>query len=954
MNKKIFTFLLLFFLPSLVVAQLVTTEPEFPTADNEVTIYFDATEGNGELEDYDGDVYAHTGVITEESSSDSDWKYVIADWEENTDKALMEEVEPNLYRLEITSSIREFYEVPEGEEIQQMAFVFRSSDGSLEGKTENEQDIFAEVYESSFNVRFEQPEEDPYFLDMGESTKIVGTLSSESTDVELELYIDDQRVEQVNDDRIEYTYNAQNEGTFELRLEGSDGTETTSRTQEIIVNPEINEEQRPDNLQDGITYVDDSTVRFSLFAPHKEFVYLIGDFNDWEIDSNYFMNRETVNDDSTYYWIEIDGLSPGQEYGFQYLVDGELRIADPYSEKILDENDDPHIPSSIYPNLKSYPEGETEFQVGVIQPGKEEYEWQTQDYERPEQEKLVTYELLIRDFLEQHDFETLTDTLGYFEDLGVNAIELMPVMEFEGNISWGYNPSFLFATDKYYGPAEDLKKFIDEAHSRDIAVILDIVLNHVYGQSPLVRLWNEGDFGQPTAQNPYLNIESPNQEFSWGYDFNHESQATQYYIDRVTRYWLEEFNADGFRFDFTKGFTQNSGSGWERDNDRIRILKRMADKQWEVDNSSYVILEHFTENSEEQELSDYGMIIWGNVHGPYGEATMGYHSNDDSNFSGVYHGERGWEDPHLVGYMESHDEERLMYQNLTYGNSNSDGSYDIRELETALERNKLAAAFFFPLPGPKLFWQFGELGYDVNINRCEDGSTNNDCRTAPKPIRWEYYDNEERKKLFNTYKELLRLRNEHPAFTSEESEVSMDLSDPVKEIEINHPDLNVTITGNFGVETENVSPSFAKQNNDIYYEFFSGDSVSTSQAGELELGPGELLLYTSEKLEAPEENPLAGGTDSPGEGDETEFELQQNYPNPFNESTTIPYELPENAEQITLTIFDVAGRKIESHDIDPSAQGTFEFQAKNLASGMYFYRMEVDGDRKTKKMILIK
>ena len=78
-------------------------------------------------------------------------------------------------------------------------------------------------------------------------------------------------------------------------------------------------------------------------------------------------------------------------------------------------------------------------------------------YVRPEKDELIIYELLIRDFLNMHDYSTLVDTLSYLARLGVTAIELMPVNEFEGNKSWGYNPSFHMALDKYYGPAEDFK-----------------------------------------------------------------------------------------------------------------------------------------------------------------------------------------------------------------------------------------------------------------------------------------------------------------------------------------------------------------------------------------------------------------------------------------------------------------------------------------------------------------
>lgn len=924
------------------LSQVITTDPEFPSPGESITITFDATEGTAGLEDHNGDIYAHTGVITDQSTSDSDWRYVIADWNENLEKAKLERVDTNIYELEITPSIREYYGVPESEEIQQMAFVFRNSDGSKEGKADGGEDIFAEVYQNQFNVKITQPADPPSFHEKNTTVTIEGIASTESSGVELTLFIDGQQVHQVNNDTLEFNYSTQTEGNFEIKLEGTDGTETDEISQNLIVNPEIVEENRPPNLEDGITYVDDSTVRLSLFAPHKEFVYVIGDFNNWQVDPDYFMNRETVNSDSSYYWIEIDELNSGEEYGFQYFVDGEIRIADPYSEKVL-QQDDQYIEESTYPNLKEYPDDQTDFAVGVLEPGKQDYNWLHTSYDRPDPEELVVYELLIRDFVNEHDFATLTDTLDYLDSLGVNAIELMPVMEFEGNISWGYNPAFLFAVDKYYGPPEDLKKFIDEAHSRDIAVILDIVLNHVYGQSPLVRLWNDGDYGQPTDQNPYLNVESPNQTYSWGYDFNHELQATKYYVDRVTRYWLEEYNADGYRFDFTKGFTQNGGDGWSRDNDRIRILKRMADNQWTVDDSSYVILEHFTENSEERELSNYGMMIWGNLNHSYNEATMGYH--DESDFSGVSYQDRSWNRPHLLGYMESHDEERLMFKNLQYGNRS--GDYDITELETALNRNKMAAAFFFTIPGPKMIWQFGELGYDISIE--ENG------RTGEKPIKWEYYSDQDRKKLYDTYKALIRLRNSHEAFTSEESQIYMDVENAQKYISISHPDMQVNIIGNFGIQTADLQPSFSQDGN--WYNFFTGDTLNISNPDTtMSLKPGEFHIYTTEKFKQPEGNPLLGGNEDPKDDETvTHFELHQNYPNPFNPTTAIPYELNEPAE-VRLEVYNILGRRVITQELGEQPGGSHEinFDASDLSSGMYIYRVKAGSVVKSRKMMLIK
>ncbi len=163
------------------------------------------------------------------------------------------------------------------------------------------------------------------------------------------------------------------------------------------------------------------------------------------------------------------------------------------------------------------------------------------------------------------------------------------------------------------------------------------------------------------------------------------------FVDRVNRYWMSEYKFDGFRFDFTKGFTNTPGNGWNYDQARIAILKRMADSIWAYNPDAYVILEHFADNNEEKELANYGMMLWGNMNYNYCEASMGWTSNSD--FSWASYQSRDWNNPHLVAYMESHDEERMMYKNITWGNSTT--GYNIKDTTIALQRIPLAAAFIY-------------------------------------------------------------------------------------------------------------------------------------------------------------------------------------------------------------------------------------------------------------------
>ncbi|WP_456407149.1 alpha-amylase family glycosyl hydrolase [Caldithrix abyssi] len=961
-NLKITAFLIFQFLTTAVFAQVVTTEPPYATANDSIIVYFHADRGDQGLMDYSGtDVYAHTGVITNLSSGPSDWKYVIAAWDQNLPKAKLTRIEQNLWKLTIGNPY-DYYGVPQNEQILKLAFVFRNSDGSRTGRGVGGADIFYELYEPGINlvilepqvsVPYGIPERSPVFVNAGDSLKIVLTAAALGTNLDrFDLRINGMLVAQSTADTLRYTYHAPQDDHGKKTVFAS-ATDTSgneaSETFVFMITPVQQDEDRPAGIVEGENYADDQSVTLCLFAPYKKFVYVIGDFNDWKVDEAYLMKRDSIDRDSTYYWLTISGLNAGQEYAYQYLVDGEIRIADPYTQKILDPWNDQYIPSTTYPNLKPYPSGKTDFPVSVLQTARSTYQWKVQDFNRPAPEKLIVYELLVRDFLAKHDFKTLIDTLDYLQKLGVNVIELMPINEFEGNESWGYNPSFYFAPDKYYGPAEDLKRLVDSCHVRGMAVVLDMVLNHAAGQCPLVRLYNEGDFGRPTPENPWFNVESPNPIYNWFNDFDHESPATQKFVDRVNRFWLTEYNVDGFRFDFTKGFTNTPGDGWAYDARRINILKRMADKIWEVKSDAYVILEHLTDNSEEKVLANYGMLLWGNMNYSYSEATMGYHDNNKSDLSWGYYKTREWSKPNLITYMESHDEERLMYKNLTYGRSY--GSYNIKELSTALERMKLAGAFFFLLPGPKMIWQFGELGYDYSIDY--------NGRVGNKPIRWDYFQQEERRKLYKAWAAMIKLRNENPVFYSAASSADLFVVGAVKRINLYHGLMNASIVGNFGVTTASIQPNF--NHGGWWYDFFSGDSLFvTNTDTTITLLAGEFHIYTDRKTFTPEQGLIL--TDLAGSSFATpeEFTLAQNYPNPFNPSTTIAFYLP-TTEEISLRVYNMRGQLIKELISGRLNSGWHKIawdgvnQAGNtVASGVYVYRLQAGKKTRLRKMILLR
>lgn len=516
----------------------------------------------------------------------------------------------------------------------------------------------------------------------------------------------------------------------------------------------------PAGLNHGINIIDNSTVTLVLFdkdknGNRKDFAHVIGDFNDWTL-SNDEKSQMFRDESSGVWWITLSNLDPNKEYAFQYYIGksgGEtFRVADPYSRKILDPDNDKYISSATYPHLKPYPEKAIGI-VSVFQTKSESYNWQVTDFEIPDRDNLVIYEMLLRDFSETGDINGALGKLDYLESLGVNAIELMPVQEFDGNDSWGYNPAFFFAMDKAYGTDRMYKEFIDECHKRGIAVILDVVYNHATGANPYARMWWDTSNNKTSVENPFFNVNAPH-PYSVFHDFNHDAQIDGKFIvrDFVKRnllFLLEEYNIDGFRFDLTKGFTQKNStesSASNYDASRVAILKEYNNAIKEVNPNAYVILEHFADDREETELSNEGMMVWRNMNWQYGQSAMGH--KDDSGFTRTYYGTVRPTNS-LVSYMESHDEERLAYKQVTWGNGIIKTSLSARMSQLATN-----AAFFFTVPGPKMIWQFGELGYDISIDQ--------NGRTGKKPIKWDYLEVSERNSLLKTYSTLINLRMDHP------------------------------------------------------------------------------------------------------------------------------------------------------------------------------------------------
>jgi len=950
-------------------SQLLTVFPAFPADTGTVTITVDCSKGSQGLFNYaaTGDVYVHTGVITDQSTGQSDWKYVKFNQNFNQPNIALTATYLGNNRYSFTiQGIRAYYGVPAGEKILRIAILFRNGNGSLVQRNTDNSDMYVQVYDDNLAARFALPPFQPKYSPVPEAlNKKVGdalTVSYISNKAAtISLYFNGPQVATTTGvDTLNYSLNITTAGNQQVIAVANAGSASRTDTINFFVTGTVTIAPIPAGMKEGINYpAGDTTAVLVLYAPHKNKVLVKGDFNNWTEQPDYLMN---MTPDSSYYWLAIHGLTPGTEYAYQYVVDDTIAVADYNAEKILDKNVDPGIPSATYPNLKAFPSKAAGSLASIIRTASPAYTWQVPDFQRPDKKGLVIYELLVRDFITPSNWQALKDTLGYLKRLGVNAIEVMPFTNFEGGSSWGYNPNFYFAPDKVYGTETALKQFIDACHQQGMAVIMDMVLNHSFGSSPMVRLYFDNAKGVPAANNPWFN-QYPTHAYNVGYQFNHESAATKTFTQRVLSYWLTNYHIDGYRFDLAKGFTQRRtcdatgnncdvGAWGAYDAGRVAIWDTIYDQLQAISPGSYCILEMFAGNSEEKAEANYGMMLWGNMNDNFGQATMGYGMASPGggtwDLSGGVYSNLGWDQPGRIVYQESHDEERLAYKNEQYGNSS--GAYNVKTIATGLQRNALAATFWALLPGPKMLWEFGELGYDYSINTCGNGTVDANCRTDAKPSGWAYLLDTSRVKLRNVYAAMLKLRTTYPKLALPTT-FSASLTGAVKTMAAVTDSLSVAVIGNFDVIPSSGSLTFPAAG--TWFNYFTGEPFSaTGGAQSFTLSPGEYRVYVSKDLTG-----TVTATNDVSYS-RNPFGIKV-YPNPVgNSNGTIEFELPAYGKT-SLSVVSLVGQILATVELGAQPAGKYSLSLSqlplgiaSLADGYYVIRV-VSGRQSSQAPFLI-
>lgn len=593
------------------------------------------------------------------------------------------------------------------------------------------------------------------------------------------------------------------------------------------------EKARPAGISNGIYYgADGTSVTLCTYAASKtesaKRVFLLGDMTDWKLKAEYQLYK-----DGNYFWITLTGLTPGKEYRFQYAVeraDGVKKlISDLYSEKVL-HPDDQYEPKKVDPDLLDYPTGKgANGYVTVIQPGKPKYEWSeaTLNFKRPNKNNLVIYELWVYDYTEGRSLKGLMKRLDYIQNLGVNAIELMPICEFDGNYNWGYSPNHYFAPDRAYGSETMYKEFIDECHKRGIAVILDMVFNHATGLNPMNKLY---PYGSDLANNPWFNVNVPHSDNVYE-DWNHGFAPAKEMFTRALKYWLTEYKVDGFRLDLSHGLCS------DQPNTSVANLKYYYDNGVKaVAPDAYMILEHWggSMGTERPQLVSYGMQCWNNTSNAYCQTAMGWLKDGDGFGDASKDG--------YVSYCESHDEERMQYKCKKYGNGDL-------QTNTAARLARVAenVAFNVLLNGSHMLWMWEEIGYDFSINsdldHPNDYNESYRCSKKPRPEIRGYFTNANRVAAFTKCAQVITLRTQlmPSVFEGNPSSVSVNSGSKLRKIQWGS---NVFAAANFDA-TGNQAVTLPSG---TWYDYLNG---ATKANGTYTLAPGELKVFTGTPVIAP-------------------------------------------------------------------------------------------------------
>ncbi len=730
-------------------AQIVTTSPLIiQETSSDIILTYNAASplGNNGLVGLPSStaVYAHIGVITNKSTGNSDWKYAPS-WVDNAAKYKLTYVSPNTYTLKIPN-LRTYFGITNSDEtIKKIAMVFRTADCSKEGKTKAGGDIFVDVYPEGYQMII-QSDAPGTVVNSPCQIKLTAAATQTST---ITISVNGTNIASKSKvTELTGTYNIASTGSYTFKATATNGTQTLSRSFEIAYPAASSAGIYPGGVPKmGTVKNSDGSVTFCLAAPEKKSVVMVPSWDNYQVLERNTMQYQDYGG-QRYFFITVSGLRDDVWYPYYYIVDGSVKVADPYANLVLDCYSDKWIDPTVWPDMPKYPYDRFDDVMLAVYRGDLNGTYKFSDFEIPDHRNLIVYEMLFRDFTGTDGKADANGTvrkaiekIPYLKSLGINAVELMPIMQFNGNNSWGYNPNFYMAPDKNYGSPTDYRDFIETCHQNGIAVILDVAFNHVDGLNPWYMMY-------PPEHNPFFNATAPH-DYSVLNDWNQKNPLVQQQFHDAVQYWMREYDVDGFRFDLVKGMGTDYPSGTEAYNPtRVATMKALQEAIAEVKPNGIHINENLAGTQEENEMfADGGQLNWANINNSSCQYAMGYAENAGLGrfLSSADGGRTAFS---TISYAESHDEQRVPYKQITYGAEQVKNSREVQ-----FNRLQQLAAQMFLTPGAKMLWQFEELG-DAQNTKNENGSNNTD----PKIVPWGTLEDENVSNLHDVYAALINLR----------------------------------------------------------------------------------------------------------------------------------------------------------------------------------------------------
>ena len=465
-----------------------------------------------------------------------------------------------------------------------------------------------------------------------------------------------------------------------------------------------------------------SSIEFKLFAPYNKEAALFGSFSDWK-------DIPMEKDEQGYFRTAVELADGVYQYKFRvrsqswfFEPDQWVDVVDPYATDI----DNP-----------------TQNGVIRIKDGEkiiDTYVWQHDDKPLPQNQELVIYEMHVGDFSGGEDdpyprgnYRHVIEKLDYLSELGINAIELMPVKEYPGDYSWGYNPRYFFATESSYGPTEGLKRLIDECHGRGIRVFMDGIFNHSEASSPLTQI--DHDY--------WYHHEPRDPDNNWGPEFNYEHydenldlKPAWKFIGDSVHFWINEYHIDGIRYDAARQIANYDFMHWVTEEARQAAHIKPF----------FNIAEHIPETPSITNFDGPMDSCWHDSFYHTVKAHVSGEKFDLEELKDVIDCKRqGFMGAtNVINYLTNHDHERLMVEL---------GNQEILD-EAAFKRLRLGAVLLMTAVGVPMIWMGQEFG---DYHRLDP---------EPTKIDWTLLKNDSNRGLFEYYKGLINLRkNNHALYT---------------------------------------------------------------------------------------------------------------------------------------------------------------------------------------------